>query len=36
MIEKWKQRATHMNFKKAVIIFLITCLVLMISVPAVL
>lgn len=36
MIEKWKQRAIHMNFKKAVIIFLITCLVLMISVPAVL
>lgn len=36
MIEKWKQKAIHMNFKKAVIIFLITCFVLMISVPVVL
>lgn len=36
MIEKWKHRAIHMNFKKAVIIFLITCFVFTISVPAVL
>lgn len=34
MMEKWKQKAIHMNFKKAVIIFLITCFVLAISVPA--
>lgn len=33
-MKKWEQRAIHMNFKKAVIIFLITCFVLMISVPA--
>lgn len=36
MIEKWKQKAIHMNFGKAVIFFLIVCFVLMISVPAVL
>lgn len=36
MIEKWKHKAIHMNFKKAVIIFLVTCFVLAISVPAVL
>lgn len=36
MMEKWKQRVIHMNFKKAVIVFLIACLVLAISVPAVL
>lgn len=36
MTEKWKQKAIHMNFKKAVIIFLITCFVLMFSIPAVL
>ena len=34
MTEKWEQRAIKMNFKKAVIIFLITCFVVMISVPA--
>lgn len=34
MTEKWEQKAVHMNFKKGVILFLITCLVLMISVPA--
>lgn len=34
MIEKWEQRAIQMNFKKAVIVFLITCFVLAISVPA--
>lgn len=36
MIEKWEQRAIHMNFKKAVIIFLITCFVLMISASVIL
>lgn len=33
MMEKWKQRAIHMNFKKAVILFLIACVVLAVSVP---
>lgn len=36
MIEKLEQRAIHMNFKKAVIIFLITGFALMIAVPTVL
>lgn len=31
MIEKWEQRAIGMNFKKAVIIFLITAFALMIA-----
>lgn len=31
---KWEQKAINMNFKKAVIIFLITGFVLMIAVPA--
>lgn len=31
MIEKWEQRAIGMNFKKAVIIFLITAFELMIA-----
>lgn len=34
MMEKWKERAIHMNFKKAVIIFLVACVVLAVSVPA--
>lgn len=34
MTEKWKQRAIHMNFRKAIIIFLIACLVLMVLIPA--
>lgn len=34
MAEKWKQRAIHMNFGKAVIIFLITGFVLTISLSA--
>lgn len=33
MMEKWKQRAIQMNFKKAVIVFLIACFVLAVSVP---
>lgn len=36
MTKKWAQRVIQMNFKSAVIIFLITCFVLTISVPVVL
>lgn len=36
MIKKWKQKAIGMDLKKAVVIFLITCLVLLIAAPTVL